>query len=240
MKPAFFSTVAIAALAMAVPCVRAAQITPGSGAVVSTDKPAGKQIEKQIKADPSLKRADIHVSVDGGVATLTGTVATDAERTRAGRIAKVGGITRVDNQIVVDPHVRAKGTTGKIEDKTKEGAAKTKSGAKTVGEKTKSGAKTVGEKTKEGSEKVWDKTKEGAGKVADETSDAYILSRVKMRFVGVDVLKGSDINVDCDKRIVTLKGTVPSEAARARAIDLAKRTEGVKQVVDHLSVGPTK
>ena len=228
MKPLVISAFAIAAL-VAVPYAHAAQHTPGAGAVVSTDKPLDKQIEKQIKADPSLKRADIHVSVDGGVATLTGTVATDAERTRAGQIAKVGGITRVDNQIVVDPHVRAKGTTGKIEDKTKEGAAKTKSGAKTVGEKT-----------KEGSEKVWDKTKEGAGKVADETSDAYILSRVKMRFVGVDVLKGSDINVDCDKRIVTLKGTVPSEAARASAIDIAKQTEGVKQVVDHLTVGPKK
>src|SRR5205807_5026229 len=125
MKAGFLSVLAIAAIA-AGPAAAAQRGAPAAGAVVSSDKPLDKQIEKQIKADPSLKRADIHVSVDGGVATLTGTVATDAERTRAGQIAKVGGITRVDNQIVVDPHVRAKGTTGKIEDKTKEGAAKTK------------------------------------------------------------------------------------------------------------------
>ena len=226
MKNALIGALAIVALVTVVSSAGAAQRAPGAGAVVSSDKPLDKQIEKQIKADPSLKHADIHVSVEGGVATLTGNVATDAERSRAGRLAKIGGVTRVDNQILVDPYAKPKGTTGKIESKTKEGA-----------EKTKEGAQTVGEKTKEGSEKVWDKTKEGAGKAADESSDAYILSRVKTRFAGVDVLKGSDINVDCDKHVVTLKGTVPSEAARARALDIAKRTEGVRDVVDRLTVG---
>jgi hyperosmotically inducible periplasmic protein len=221
MKPAVFALAAVVAIATAVPA-GAAQVTPRSGAVVSTDKPADKQIEKQIKADPMLKQDDIHVSVKDNVAILTGTVPTDAERARAAELAKVAGISRVDNQIVVDPYAKPKGTTGKLEEKTKDDAKK------------------VGEKTKEGSEKVWDKTKEGAEKVADETSDAYILSRVKSRFVGVDVLKGSDINVDVDKHVVTLKGTVPSEAARAQAIDIAKRTEGVHDVVDHLAVGPKK
>jgi len=218
MKAVFFGVVAIGAMTFAVPAARAAQITPGSGAVVSSDKPADKQIEKAIKNDASLKHADIHVAVDGGVATLTGTVATDAEKARAARLARVSGVSRVDNQLVVDPAMRTKGTAGTISDKSKEGA----------------------EKTKEGAEKVWDKTKEGAEKVGDETSDAYILSRVKSRFVGVDVLKGSDINVDCDKKVVTLKGTVPSEAARARALDIAKHTEGVHEVVDRLSVAPKR
>jgi len=229
MKPVLFGIFATAALSLAAPSTAAAQITPGAGAVVSSDKPADKQIEKAIKDDPSLKHASIHVSVDGGVATLTGTVASDAEKARASRIAHVSGVNRVDNQLVVDPSMHAKGTTGTI-------AATGKKGA----EKTKDGAEYVGEKTKEGAEKTWDKTKEGAGKVADESSDAYILSRVKSRFVGVDVLKGSDINVDCDKKVVTLKGTVPSEAARARAIDLAKHTEGVHEVVDHLTIGPKR
>jgi hyperosmotically inducible protein len=224
MKTGLLSVIAIAAIA-SVPAAAAQRGAPAAGAVVSTDKPLDKQIEKQLAADPLLKHADVHVSVAGNVATLTGTVATDRARTRAGRLAKMGGITRVDNQIVVDPHAGVKGTAGQIEDKTKEGA-----------EKTAEEAKKAGEKTKEGAEKVWDKTKEGATKVGDETSDAYILSRVKSRFVGVDVLKGSDINVDCDNRVVTLKGTVSSEAARTRAIDIAKRTEGVREVVDRLTL----
>ena len=228
----FWTSVALAALVAAFPApgLTAAQRgAPAAGAVVSSDKPIDKQIQKQIKSDPMLKDADIHVAVKDGVATLTGTVPTDAERTRAAELARVGGVTRVDNQIIVDPYAGtkgAKGTTGTIGSKAKTGA-----------EKTKSGAEKVGEKTKEGAGKVFEKTKEGTGKAASETSDAYILSRVKSRFVGVDVLKGSDINVDCDNKVVTLKGTVPSEAARSRAVQIAKSTEGVHEVVDRLTVG---
>src|SRR3954469_25521699 len=83
------STVALAAAAtLAIPSFAAAQVTPRSGAVVSTDKTADKQIEKEIKADPMLKHDDIHVAVKDGVATLTGTVATDSERARAAELAK--------------------------------------------------------------------------------------------------------------------------------------------------------
>jgi hyperosmotically inducible protein len=51
-------------------------------------------------------------------------------------------------------------------------------------------------------------------------------------------LKGSDIKVETNNHIVTLSGTVPTEAARARAIEQAKEVEGVHQVVDRLTVGP--
>src|SRR5206468_12758318 len=128
-----------------------------------------------------------------------------------------------------EPKAEREGTAGKTGDTSTEG-----------GDKTRVTAKQGGGKRKEGCERVGDETKKGAEKVGDETSDAYILSRVKSRFVGVDVLKGSDINVDVDKQVVTLKGTVQSEAARARAIDIAKKTEGVHNVVDHLTVGPKK
>jgi hypothetical protein len=33
---------------------------------------------------------------------------------------------------------------------------------------------------------------------------------------------------------------VPTEAARARAIDLARKTESVDRVVDRLTIGPKK
>ena len=56
--------------------------------------------------------------------------------------------------------------------------------------------------------------------------------------MGVDVLKGSDIDVSTEKHVVTLKGTVASAAARTRAVQLARTTQGVKRVVDHLTVAP--
>lgn len=174
-----------------------------------------KQIEHRLSKDASLKTYHLNVMVEGGVATLTGTVATDAQKTRAGRLAHVSGITRVDNQIVVDRSVATKGT---------------------VGEKMKS----AGRKTKEGAEKVAEKTKEGLSKTGEAITDAWITSRVKTSFIGEDRLKGSDINVDTNDHVVTLKGTVATEAGRAKAVALARQVEGVHHVVDHLTVGPKR
>jgi osmotically-inducible protein OsmY len=190
-----------------------------AAAQTSTDKTLDSRIEKSIHSDASLKKFNIDVSVDGGVATLTGTVATEADRGKAESLAKVNGITRVDNRIVVDLSAgTTKGTSGAI-----------KEGAKTAGEKTAAGAKKVGEATKD-----------GAVKVGDEVTDAYLISKLNADFVNEDLLKGSDINVDSDNQIVTLKGTVVTSAGRARAVAIAKGTKGVKRVVDHLTIGPKK
>jgi osmotically-inducible protein OsmY len=121
---------------------------------------------------------DIDVDVNGGVATLTGTVPTEADRAKAATLANVKGIARVDNKILVDLPGATKGTAGTIKEKAKEGA-----------EKTKEGAEKVGEKTKEGAEKVVDKTKEGLSKTGEVITDGWITTRVKSKFVGEDLLK---------------------------------------------------
>jgi osmotically-inducible protein OsmY len=54
--------------------------------------------------------------------------------------------------------------------------------------------------------------------------------------MGDDLMKGSDINVDTNNRIVTLAGTVTTAAARTRAAALATSTDGVMNVVNHLTV----
>src|SRR5919198_4375504 len=178
------------------------------GQAAGTDKTTATQIEKRIAGDPALKKYDIKVTVDGGVATLSGSVATEADRAKAAADAKVAGVTRVDNQILVEPDAGSrgvKGTAGKVGEKTKEGAGKTKEGAGKVYDKSKEGSGKVYDKSKEGSGKVYDKTKEGSGKVYDkakegtkkageEVTDGYITTRVKGKFVGEDALKDSDIN----------------------------------------------
>jgi osmotically-inducible protein OsmY len=69
-------------------------------------------------------------------------------------------------------------------------------------------------------------------------TDGWITTRVHERFVGEDLLKGSDIKVDTSKHVVTLKGTVMGQAGRARATSVAMHTEGVHRVVNHLTIGP--
>lgn len=195
-----------------------------TAAVKPTDQTIDDQVESRIKNDSSLKKHTIVVTVDDGVVTLTGTVPTEAESAKAARIANVAGVTRVNNNLIVTKEVKddVKGTTGSVAEKTKDGAEK------------------VGEKTKDGAEKVGKETKEVLSKTGEVITDSWIVSRVHSKFVGEDLLKDSSIDVDSKDHVVTLKGTVMSAAAKARAVAEAKEVEGVKSVVDHLTVGPKK
>ena len=94
------------------------------------------------------------------------------------------------------------------------------------------------DKTKEGAAKVGDKTLGGVNKASDGIGDAAIVSRVKSRFVGEDLLKGSDIKVESDQHVVTLRGTVASDAGRARAIEIANGIDSVQHVINELTIGP--
>ena len=193
---------------------------PQTPAVQPTDKTIDDRVEARINGDAQLKKHSIVVTTDDGVVTLTGMVTTQAESAKAARLANVTGVKRVNNNLVVSKEV--KGTAGKAVEKTKDGAEK------------------VGEKTKDGAVKVYDKTKEGLSKTGEVITDGWITSRVHSKFVGEDLLKDSDINVDTNDNVVTLRGTVMSPAAKARAVAEAKEVEGVHRVVDHLTVGPKK
>jgi osmotically-inducible protein OsmY len=203
------------------------------------------QIDRRIHDDSILKHHDVTVSVNDGVATLTGKVATPAQRDRATRLAKVKGITRVDNQIVIEKSGRAtSGTIDRAAEKTREGTNKaidkTREGTNKAIDKSKEGTAKAVDKSKEGTATGLSKTGEGVKKVGSEIADAFVLASVKTRLFGEDALKGSDIHVDCDRHVVTLKGTVPNEAAHARALELAQKTDGVDRVVDRLAIGPKK
>ena len=60
-----------------------------------------RQIETAFEKDKTLTAQGLDVQVAEGKATLTGTTPTQADRQRAGQLAKVEGISEVDNQIVV-------------------------------------------------------------------------------------------------------------------------------------------
>jgi hyperosmotically inducible protein len=83
-------------------------------------------------------------------------------------------------------------------------------------------------------------TKDGVSKSGEVMTDTWITTRVAARFVDEPLLKDSNINVDSGKHIVTLKGTVTSKAGRTRATTVARGTEGVHSVVNHLTIGPKK
>ena len=65
-------------------------------------------------------------------------------------------------------------------------------------------------------------------------SDAAITAKVKTAFAADELVKAHRINVDTVQGVVTLNGTVNSAAEKQRAMDIARRTEGVHSVRDNL------
>jgi hyperosmotically inducible periplasmic protein len=60
------------------------------------------RIKTDLLRSPQVDGLDVNVDVKNGVVTLSGTAATDAERTRAAQIAKTTeGVKSVDNKIVI-------------------------------------------------------------------------------------------------------------------------------------------
>jgi hyperosmotically inducible protein len=84
---------------------------------------------------------------------------------------------------------------------------------------------------------IGDKVAVGAEKASEGLEEAGLTAKVKSKIALDDTLDGSRIHVSSDDNRVTLTGTVVTEAQHARAMTLARETDGVASVVDHLSVG---
>jgi hyperosmotically inducible protein len=129
---------------------------------------------------------------------------------------------------------------GAVIDETKAAGEKTADGTKNIaqktGDKTKEIAGKTADKTKEIAVAVGSKTKEVVSTTGEAITDGWITTKVKAKFVDETLLKGSDINVDTNDHVVTLKGRVTSAAGKTRAAAIARGTEGVTRVVNQLVV----
>lgn len=74
--------------------------------------------------------------------------------------------------------------------------------------------------------------------VACSQSDPGITTAVKSKIAADDTVKSYRIDVDTKDRVVTLSGAVDTAEARSRAMEIARNTDGVRDVVDQLVVSP--
>ena len=74
--------------------------------------------------------------------------------------------------------------------------------------------------------------------IACAETDPGITTAVKSKLAADDTVKAYRIDVDTKDRVVTLNGAVDTPVARDRAIELARATDGVRNVVDQLTVSP--
>ena len=150
------------------------------------------KIHSQYIPEDALDGSNIDVDTTNGVVTLTGTVPTDAGRSRAVAIAKAtDGVKSVNDKLRIGPPASAK-----------PGAAH-----------------------------------DTAHKTGRAVNDGWIKSKIYSQFLADwKTLEDSDIDIDVASGVVTLKGTVRSDAAKTRAEAIAKATDGVKDVKNNLRV----
>lgn len=181
-------------LRVALGVVALAGLMPAASAFAQmkpTDAMLKDRIEYRLDVAPAVKHYDLKVKVNMGIAMLSGTVATASQKSEAATIAKIDGISRVENDIKIDPNV----------DKS-----------------------------------LGDKIKAGFSKTGEKIDDEWVTAKLKWKFHNEDLLDKSDISINTTKNVVTLKGTVKSEAGRVRANAVAQQTEGAKRVINNIVV----
>ena len=74
-------------------------------------------------------------------------------------------------------------------------------------------------------------------KISTEAGDGWIHFKVRGALAGVDDLRDSTINVDVEKGVVTLRGSVGSAAGKAAA-EKAAKVDGATRVTNSLVIKP--
>ena len=80
------------------------------------------------------------------------------------------------------------------------------------------------------------KAAEFGDKIGESLDDAWIHTKVVTKLIGNSATPERKINVDVNKNVVTLRGTVDTTEARVEAERVARSTEGVGRVVNQLKV----
>lgn len=141
---------------------------------------------------------------------------------------------------------------GKSDDKTAgqkldSAISQTQQTAENVGNKIEEGAVKAGDATANALDKAGDKMasaadtagaklEEGAAKAGAALDDAGITAAVKTDLIKAPEISALQINVDTQAGAVTLSGTVPTEAIKTQAGDIAKAAKGVTSVNNNLTV----
>jgi len=174
-----------------------------------TDSQLKDQIQDRINSDAELRAADLGIKADAehNMATLSGTVASEALRSRAVNMAKAvqPGLT-VEDKIDVKPQ---------DVDREVSRSEYTREHARNEVEKARANKETVG----------------------DSIDDAWIHSKIVTKLLADKDTPEHKINVDVNNNVVTLRGWVSNAKERQEAERIANETDGVKRVNNQLKIG---
>jgi hyperosmotically inducible periplasmic protein len=84
--------------------------------------------------------------------------------------------------------------------------------------------------------KVGETAADAANRAGEILSDSSLTAKIKSKMTLDDSVQARSIDVSTTNHVVTLSGTVRSQAERERAVQLARETAGVTRVIDNLTV----
>ena len=92
------------------------------------------------------------------------------------------------------------------------------------------------EKARQTGATIGEKVATGAAEAEQALAEGALTAKIKSKMALDDTVKALSIDVDTKGTVVTLSGSVRSEAERAKAVQLARETAGVTAVHDRLVV----
>ena len=189
--------------------VAAAEVKDVAGRASETlaDSWLATKIQAQYFADNDVKARNILVSAHDGVVTLKGRVDTPNAHEQALQIAKnTDGVLDVNDLLTLGARPAAR------------------PGEPAASPSSRDAVATTG--VAPGPE----------APVAGRLNDSGITASVQSKYFLDSDIKGRRIDVDTHQGVVTLRGEVASDDERAKALILARTTEGVQRVEDGLTV----
>ena len=92
------------------------------------------------------------------------------------------------------------------------------------------------EKARERGAAIAGRAAEMVSGIEETVAEAAISSKIKAKMALDDSVRAARISVRTQGSTVTLSGRTTSSAERERAVQLARETDGVSRVVDHIEV----
>jgi osmotically-inducible protein OsmY len=92
------------AVGLVVPVATPAASPLNASIQAPSDDTLKDRINHRLETSNAVRKYDIKVKVENRVATLSGDVATAAQKAEVERLATIDGVTRIDNQIKIDPN----------------------------------------------------------------------------------------------------------------------------------------
>jgi hyperosmotically inducible protein len=91
-------------------------------------------------------------------------------------------------------------------------------------------------RAREAGAKAGEVAADAANRAGELLSDGSLTAKIKTKMTLDDSVQARSIDVTTTDHVVTLKGTVRSQAEHDRAVQLARETVGVTRVIDNLTV----